>query len=191
MYTQNTVSGFTCEYCGQKFNVSDYQNDVQKARCAAHKHQKECRAKIKICLGDVFMFNVPVTDQNDWIVGYNLTPPMQVTWVDIKDPLNKELHVVLAKYNPYLNIWEQDADAMKKYKEQMNIPYFTMYQNQINRQISLKDFKQSFKIVKVLSDWINETSQHYKKQCETNIDYDFKNNHILLTIKIPYKTKGR
>lgn len=190
MYTQTGVSGFRCEYCHKLFSVSDYNGDVQETTIATIEHQKQCHNKIKICLGDVFIFNTEAKDE----CGYPSTktsPPMKVIWVDIKNPDNKQLHVVLTKFNPILKVWEEDQKAMEEYKKKYNIQYFTMYESQINRQISLSDFKESFRIVKVLSDWINETSAHNKKQCETNIGYDFEKDQILLTIKIPYKTKGR
>lgn len=190
MYTQTGISGFKCEYCHKLFSVSNYDGDVQKTKETCCEHQKECHNKIKVCLGDVFIFNTQQKNECGYITTMQ-SPPMKVIWVDIKNPDNKELHVVLTKFNPILKVWEIDQKAMEPYKLKYNIQYFTMYESQINRQIVLSDFKDSFKIVKVLSDWVNETSAHSKKQCETNIGYDFENNNILLTIKIPYKTKGR
>ena len=190
MYTQTGISGFKCEYCHRLFSVSDYKGDVQETKTVCCEHQKQCHNKIKICLGDVFIFN---TEQRNEC-GYpsvKTSPPMKVIWVDIKNPDNKQLHVVLTKYNPILKVWQIDQKAMQPYKKKYNIQYFTMYESQINRQISLSDFKESFKIVEVLSNWIDQTSLHGKKQCKTNIGYDWQNNNILLTIKIPYKTKGR
>lgn len=212
MYAQTTISEFFCDFCNKKFSVSQYDNDILKAQRAVQEHEAECRAKIKICLGDIYLFHI--TDNNlindlklynckrfchcnciheccTFRNDYYLTPPMKVVWVDISNPKLKILHVVLAKYNHILKVWEEDQEAMKYFKKKYNIDHFTMYENQIDRQFSLKDFKQSFKIVEVLSDWVEETSAHGRKQCETNIGYDFQNNNVLLTIKIPYKTKGR
>lgn len=190
MNIQAGISGFTCEYCHKLFSPTDYEGDLEEARKAALEHQTQCHNKIKICLGDVFIFNTTLKD----VCGKEETkqsPPLKVIWVDIKNPDNKELHVVLTKFNPILKVWEVDDKAMEQYKRVYGIDYFTMYESQINRQISLIDFKQSFKIVKTLSDWINESNLHRNRQCETNIGYDFENDNILLTIKIPYKTKRR
>lgn len=143
---------------------------------------------MKICLGDVFIFNTQQKNE----CGYETTktsPPMKVIWVDIKNPGNKELHVVLTKFNPILKVWQIDQEKMNWYKEHYNIEYFTMFESQINRKIKLNDFKQSFKIVDTLSNWIKDTSLHYQKQVIPEISYDFQNNNIILTVKIPYKTE--
>ena len=190
MYTQTGISGFKCEYCHKLFSVSDYEGDVQETKTACCEHQKQCHNKIKVCLGDVFIFDTKQKNEDGQIITKQ-SPPMKVIWVDIKNPDNKELHVVLTKFNPILKVWQIDQKAMNEYKRIYNIEYFTMYESQINRQISLLDFKQSFKLVKTLSDWVNESNTHRKQQCETNIGYDFEKDQILLTIKIPYKTKRR
>ena len=212
MYAQTTISDFYCDYCNKKFSVADYNNDIEATKEAVQQHEEECRNKIKICLGDVYIFNVDdlsyindmkrlncscayqcILDCNHCTFGknYSITPPMKVVYVDITNPQMKILHVVLTKFNHILKVWEIDEKAMEYFKKKYGIEYFEMYESQINRQFSLSDFKDSFKIVKILSDWVNETSAHGKKQCETNIGYDWENNDILLTIKIPYKTKGR
>lgn len=203
MQAETTITNFYCDYCHQKFLVADYNNDIEATKEAVCEHQKNCRNKIKICLGDVFLFDIQTTGHELPLCccllkqlglskqNKTLTPPLKVIYVDITNPQMKILHVVLTKYNHILGVWEVDQEAMKWYKQNYNIKYFTLFENQINRQINLKDFKESFKLVDVLSEWVDDTNKHNKKQCETNIGYDFQNNNILLTIKIPYKTKGR
>lgn len=201
MYTQTKISSFKCEYCGKEFSISDYNNDINATKQATLLHQKECKNKFKICLGDVFLFNVD-KDQNNKMchcclccsnTPYStfLTPPMKIIYVDISNPQKKILHVVLAKYNHILKVWEEDKDVMKWYKDNFGLKYFTMYESQINRQINLKDFKESFKIVEIFEDWIKENNPHNKKQCKFDLGYEFDKNNIIVTIKIPYKTKGR
>lgn len=203
MYTQTEISSFKCEYCGKVFNKAEYENDINITKKAAELHQESCKNKFKICLGDVFIFNVDKDTVNkchfhkccfccsNTPYTTYLTPPMKIKYVDISNPDKKVLHVVLTKFNPHTEKWEVDTETMKWYKENFNLDYFTMYEYQINRQINLKDFNQSFKIVKLFDEWIKENNPHNKIQCTLNIGYEFDQNNILVTIKIPYKTKGR
>ena len=47
------------------------------------------------------------------------------------------------------------------------------------------------KIVEIFEGWIKENNPHNKKQCKFDLGYEFDKNNIIVTIKIPYKTKGR
>lgn len=203
MYTQTKITSFKCEYCGKIFDISEYDNDVTATKQATLLHQKECKNKFKICLGDVFMFNLDKEHTHTCHLhrccfccsntpySTYLTPPMKIKYVDISNPQKKVLHVVLAKYNHLLHTWEEDKTTMKWYKNNFGLEYFTMFESQINRQINLKDFNQSFKIVKIFDDWIKENNPHNKKQCKLDLGYEFDKNNILVTIRIPYKTKER